>query len=325
MQRGAYQDALRSFTRGQERLEGMPIRGSLAADIEASLRQARRAQAAEDLHALAERLRFLAGSDTVPAGEVGAQDARCRTAWETRALLADREGAPLDGAAERQIREDLLDLAVLWADLKDGQAQPLLREANELLGDGPAHRASWEHVARARSLLRSGSLAQAAEELDRAVELRPHDFWANFYRGVCAYRRKAYPEALHSFGVAVALAPASAECSYNRALAHAALGQNARALGDYDRALELSPRFGAAALNRGVLHYQEGRTAQAQADLERALHDGADPAAAHYNLALLCLNAHDRTAALGHLEQALQHNPAHPQAGPLRALLLRPD
>jgi serine/threonine protein kinase/Flp pilus assembly protein TadD len=178
-------------------------------------------------------------------------------------------------------------------------------------------------LALARSLLRQGELDRAAEELERAVARRPDDFSAHFDRGVCAYRRRDYAEAVRSFGAAAALAPASAECYFNRALAYAAWGRAGRALEDYDRALTLSPRLGAAALNRGVLHFQQGRLAQARADLERALRDGAEPDAAHYNLALVALAAHDGPAAMGHLEQTLQLRPAHAEARSLRELLIR--
>jgi serine/threonine protein kinase/Tfp pilus assembly protein PilF len=174
-----------------------------------------------------------------------------------------------------------------------------------------------------RSLLESGELARAAEELERATDRRPQDFWAHFYRGVCAYRQRHYDLAVHSFGVAVALAPESAECYYNRALAYAARGEHDRALGDYDRALALAPRLAAAELNRGVLHYQQGRLSQALADLERALLDGAEPATAHYNLALVQLAMHDRAAARRHLDQALDHDPAHAEARSLQERLRR--
>lgn len=356
-QRSAYLEAARTLERGKARAEGFPGCGALAGAIDAQLRKARRGLAAEDLHTVAEQLRYLAGSAVPSAGEPETLYARCRTAWEARGTLADRDAAPLDADAEERIRCDLLDLTLLCVDLKHRRAAragkagevreellAILAEAETILGDSPAlarerrrlgdaipEKAQpgsvrlnpWEHVALARSLLRGGDLTRAADELDRAVAARPQDFWANFYRGVCAYQRNEYADAVHSFGVAIALAPASPECYYNRALSYAAGGQRDRATADYDRALDLAPRFGAAALNRGVLHYQRGRMDQAGADLERALRDGADPAAAHYNLALVRLAGHDRTAALSHLDQALRYDPTHAACRSLRDLLFR--
>jgi serine/threonine protein kinase/Tfp pilus assembly protein PilF len=175
-----------------------------------------------------------------------------------------------------------------------------------------------KHIDRGRSLLRAGELERAAVELERAVALRPQDFWAQFYRGACAHRCGKHVEALCSFSAAIALAPESPLAYYNRALAHAACGNPIAALCDYDRALALAPKMASAALNRGVLHYQQGRHAQALADLERALEHGADPAVAHYNLALVHLARGERSAARKSVAKALEHAPEHAKARQLR-------
>jgi protein O-GlcNAc transferase len=192
----------------------------------------------------------------------------------------------------------------------------LLAEAEALSGAKPATSAPTprERVLLGRSLLRAGELDRAAEELERAAEQRPQDFWAHFYGGVCAYRRGRHRDAVHSFGVAVALAPERAEVYHNRALAHAALVNTAASRRDYDRALELTPGLAAASMNRGILHLNEGRLDPALADLERALRDGADPAAAHYNLALARLARGETALARESVRRALEHSPGHAEA-----------
>src|SRR5262249_25226354 len=156
---------------------------------------------------------------------------------------------------ERQIRADLLDLALLWSGLlvrvaaDSGEARrealSVLAEAEEAFGPSPvlyrerrlhaealgmanAARAAeakaastppqtaWEHYALGCSYLRSGELERAAAELDRALELEPQGLWPNFARGRCAYLLNRHDEALVSFTVCVALAPESAVCWYNR-------------------------------------------------------------------------------------------------------------
>jgi serine/threonine protein kinase/Flp pilus assembly protein TadD len=149
-----------------------------------------------------------------------------------------------------------------------------------------APRTAWEHYAIGRARLGAGDLQGAARALDRAVELRPDDLWGHFYRGTCAYRRRAFGAAAHDFDICVALAPSSAECYYNRARAHAALGDDEQAVRDYGHALRLSPHLAAAALNRGVIHYRHGRYQAALADFLRARDDGADPEVVRHNLAL---------------------------------------
>src|SRR5207253_7048156 len=59
LQRGAYREAARTLERGKARAEGLPGAGALVEAIDAQLQKARRALAAEDLHAVAERLRYL--------------------------------------------------------------------------------------------------------------------------------------------------------------------------------------------------------------------------------------------------------------------------
>jgi hypothetical protein len=113
---------------------------------------------------------------------------------------------------EPAVREDLLDLAIVWADLQvrlaptDGKeearrrALTALAEAEALCGPSlvldeerrlhaapgrPAGRGArapgregapdtaWDHYALGRALIRSGDLDRAAEEVERAIRLQP--------------------------------------------------------------------------------------------------------------------------------------------------------
>jgi serine/threonine protein kinase/tetratricopeptide (TPR) repeat protein len=347
MSRHSYAEAVRTLARGKERVEGWPGSRRLAEQLDAILTRARRASAAGQLHAVTDRLRMLAGADVLSERDMRALEGHCKKAWEARHLVAGRSAAALEETAEEQLRADLIDLALLWTDLKrrlapgDGarrsEARAVLAELQALcdpsaavarerrsLGEkvGPEAdapgRTAWESASLGRSLLRAGELDRAAEELARAVDLRPGDFWAHFYRGVCAYRRGRHSDAASSFSVAVALAPEFAEVYHNRALAHAAAGDLVAALRDYDRALALSPALASAELNRGVLHYQQRRYREALADLEQALRHGADPIATQCNLALVHLARGERAAARESVARALQIAPAHPQARQIR-------
>src|SRR5262245_35742653 len=101
----------------------------------------------------------------------------------------------------------------------------------------PPPKTAWEHYALGRWCLQQDRLDQAAGLLDRAVELQPHNLWPNFYRGVCAYRRHQYQDALVCFQVCVALASGKAECYYNRGLAQVALKRPEEASKSYTKAL----------------------------------------------------------------------------------------
>src|SRR5207245_3639611 len=197
----------------------------------------------------------------------------------------------LEAITEEQIHDDLLDLVVVWANLRvrlaTGQrmaevqqdALRQLQEAQALFGPnvilereslayaealGRLERAqaagrclpelrpktAWEHSALGRFLLYSGMLPPAMLQFEKALNLRPQDSWANFYQGTCAYRLQRYEEAVNAFRVCLALAPESAECFYNRALAEAALNRTEQALSDYSQALARDRTLAAAALNR---------------------------------------------------------------------------
>jgi tetratricopeptide (TPR) repeat protein len=358
----AYAEAVRSLTRGLALTEGIPGGSELNERLRARLQLARRGQAANQLHHFANRIRFLYADDSRNAHEGRNLEEHCQKIWDTRTLFEKRQGAELEPTVEQQIQADLLDLAILWADLRVRWASTeqiplacrdalrLLTEAQELLGpnvilererqvyakkigggtDGSAPsttqmvpRTAWEHFWLGRSFLGSGNLTQAVAEFDRALSLNPGEFWASFYRGQCSYRLQHYAEAVNAFSVCLALTPKSAQCFYNRALAQNALGDTEKALLDYERALELDTTLAAAALNRGLLHYNAKRYSAAIADLERALRIGADAGTVHYNLALIHLANGDRAKALASVRTALEQPGEQPDARNLLNRLTR--
>jgi serine/threonine protein kinase/Flp pilus assembly protein TadD len=357
---GRPEEAVPTLRRGLDRLQGLHAPDDLADMFRRQLALARQMVAARDLHLLVNRLRFRY-ADASPAARYAWQgeEARCLAAWGQRALLVAPPGPDIPPALCQQIREDLLDLAILvshfrtrWsADRAAARAAlRLLAEAERQFGASPVlcrqrqrhaerlgltaeareaarrgeelvPRTAWEHYALGRSLLHEGRLAEAAGALRRAVRLQPHGLWPNYYQGVCAHRRGRYEEAVAAFTACVALAPASAPCYANRGLAHAALGRADRALEDYNEALRLEPGLAAAALNRALLLLEAKRYAEASADFRLALGRGADPAAAHYGLALVHRARGDRAAARASLRLALEHDPGHEGARQLARVL----
>jgi tetratricopeptide (TPR) repeat protein len=305
MDKGLYEEAVRTFRRGLFRARDLPVGHDLAPQLDQGLKAAegaviadRRRRVAGELHALVEKLRGEYGADWRPASEQRDLEMLCREFWARRQEIADNLYAGLRPAARRQVYDDLLDLALLGADLRVRLAPPsetaaarrsalqVLAEAEVLHGPTPvldherqryalalgdmlaaqeagrrmaarAPRTAWEHCALGRSLLRSAtepgpaalwpawvgqcSLALAAAELERAVDLQPQSFWPHFYRGASALRLGRYEDAVTAFTACAALAPDLATVYHNRALAQAALGQTDRARRDCERALHLAP------------------------------------------------------------------------------------
>jgi tetratricopeptide (TPR) repeat protein len=323
------------------------LRGQLA-EVEAARQTAARDRLVSELHTSAEEMRVLFGVDPQASARWGSLLTRCRTLWDRRAAIREALGDQFSS----ETADDLCEFAVLWTDLQVRLAPPaeaprvrreavqVLEEARDWLGPNavldhelarhrqalgisepaspssrqPTVAGAREHYALGCSYLRSGELERASEELKQALALKPHDCWANYYYGLCAYRLKHYEDAALAFSVSIGAAPKLAGVYYNRALGFAAQGRTDLALADYTRSLQLDSTFAAAALNRGMLHFQESRYEEAVADLQKALQLGTDPATGHYDLALVYLQQGRHEDALAHARKALAHGPANADA-----------
>ena len=355
-----FPEAVRILSRGLERASAILAPQNLKEMLDKQLRLAKLGRLATDLHHLADLFRFSYGT-TPPAGEEARNlVGKVPAIWAKRNLLLKPEGVALDAELEQGIRTDLLELAIVWADLRVRLASKsavyeALREACQLLdqakatcGASPAlnrerrayakalgeigsfhepdtpPRTAWEHYDLGRSYLRSGLTSEAAEEFQRTLELRPQDFWPNFYQGLCTYELGHFEDAVAAFRTCIALAPTIAECYYNRARAADALKHTRQAFNDYSRALELDPSLAVAALNRGMLSYKAGRTDDAIADFHRALlarPDSETVGRTHYSLALAHLAKGDRTSALASAREAVARG--YRKAGDLSESLQR--
>jgi eukaryotic-like serine/threonine-protein kinase len=282
LREGRNASARAAFQRGLAVLGDLPFRAAPAGELAAGLRRAERAEAAEELHRVADQLRGVYGGDAPAGGELAALERLGRRFWtdrrEIQATLAD-----LPAAAQALVRADLTELALLWSYLQvrlagPGGARAARQEALQVLGaverefgpDVVVHEERAEHarelglaeeanrLARlaaetpARSSreryalgcrrLRGGDLDGARAELERAAELEPEAFWAHYYLGRCATRQGRHEDAVACFTTCAALRPRRAFCYLHRAAALAALGRLDKALRDADRALELDPK-----------------------------------------------------------------------------------
>jgi serine/threonine protein kinase/tetratricopeptide (TPR) repeat protein len=352
--------ATRLLRQGRDLAHGLPGSNALVRSFDECLEEAHVGQLTQDLHAVAEQVRFLFGVEALSEPRARALESACRRVWEAHGQVWQHAGPGPE--ARESLRTDLLDLVVLWTELRVQLASPadvqrrrqealqVLDEAEECLGTSAilcrerrihaealgltdiaaaaaacaartAPRTAWDHYAIGRALLSHGDPAGANAAFDKAIVLAPQDFWANYYQGCCAYRLKKHADAVAAFRVCIALAPGKAECYCNRALALQALAQPESALADYDRALRLDPSLPAALLNRGLLQYQARRYRAATADLQKALASGADPAAVHYNLALVYMAQNDRNRARDSVQRALDHRADFKEARDLQERL----
>ncbi len=341
-----FSDATRILSRAWERSSTVPLSNHLTALLANQLHLARLGLKATELHQVADLVRFWYGV-TLPAGEEATVLARkIRLIWEERDLLLQLKDGDLDAETEQGIKTDLLELAVVWAELRvelasKAEMDESRREACHWLDQteavcgpslalnrvrraytqavgivrpvqepDPAPHTAWEHYDLGRFYLRSGRLSEAALEFQRTLELRPQDFWPNFYQGLCAYQLEQFAEAVAAFRTCIALVPTATACYYNRARAADAMGRTQQAFADYSHALRQDPRLSVAALNRGILSYKACRYDDAISDFQQALATSSSPEATgrvYYNLALAQLAKGDRSLALASAEQSLAH------------------
>jgi serine/threonine protein kinase/Flp pilus assembly protein TadD len=330
--------------RGLSSVQGTPGSAGRKAALSRELALAKRGVKADELHRLADLIRFRYGL-AVPSMEEAQSLIRLgNSIWKSRNDLIRPLSEPAQPPLDAITRADFLDLLVFWCEVRARSALDagafdtkqenvrFLSEAEALLGPSPGvvrlrdayslalglprstavaefqPHTAWEHFDLGKSYLRSDDLAHALREFQVGVALRPEDFWLNFYEGLCDYRLERFEDALGAFRVAIALSPQSAECHYNRGLTYQALGRFDLALADYDHALMLNANFSDAALNRGVVHYRLGRAIAARADLNRALATTSNRntrGAVYYNLALLDLADGNRESCASNAQKAL--------------------
>jgi serine/threonine protein kinase/Flp pilus assembly protein TadD len=257
--------------RGLRGVEGFPFVSRTRNDLHRELTRARSAERAQklaeagrSLRSVADRIRFTAIADPLPAAHARELEAAC---WE---LWAARDRFDLTDEAARN---DLLDVAVVGAGLRTrfapaGQeaaahrdALRVLDEAEATLGanaaleleraehrralnlPGPDHpgaepaRTVWDHVRLGRAHLRAGRPEDAERHFAAALARDPGNFWATFYRGHCAHRLGRLDDALTAFTVCIALSPDSAECHANRGLINLVLKKHEAARRDFEAAL----------------------------------------------------------------------------------------
>jgi len=355
-----YDEAAVALARGLERVQSLPGLSQREHELRVQLRLTQAGQRAEELHRLAELVRFRYGIDPPAPDEGRVLVQRLRAIWDDRGRLLGTNDDANRAETDRRVRTDLLELAVVWADLRTRlalpgeraeacrEAQRVLDEARAECGPSPAidrqqtalaialgqtvatdltlaaPHGAWEHYDLGRYYLRSGRIREAIDEFEHSLAERSQDFWPNFYQGLCAYRLGQFHEALAAFRACIALAPHSAACYYNRARVAEAMGRTDQAVHDYSRAVELDRGLMAAFLNRGALAYKDGRHDGAIADFRDALRATSDTRALgliHYNLALAYLARGDRASALASAQEALDHG--HDPARGLRDRLRR--
>jgi hypothetical protein len=150
---------------------------------------------------------------------------------------------------------------------------------------------------------------RAADLINQAITLNPHNaaFYSN--RGVALRELKQYEAAIASYDQAIALIPDYVEAWYNRGLALHALKQYEAAIASYDRAIVLKPDYAEANNNRGLSLYELKQFEAAIAGYEQAIKLKPDYVEAWYNRGLALQELRQSEAAIASYDQAIKIRP----------------
>jgi serine/threonine protein kinase/tetratricopeptide (TPR) repeat protein len=358
-------DAGGAFMRGIVAIDGDPFSSELKRELQERLQIVNDRRAAQDFHQFVEQIRVATGADSTNHADAQAVADLCRKRWDQRhhlialdpedndlqhdmvdlaimwrrLLVRIAPAAELDASRRESIA--VLVQAERWAgagsvvhfERRQHAIALGLKDVAEAAGrraESAPPRTAWEYATLGRSLLDGGDPKAALAHLDRALELKPDDFWAAFHKGRCARSLKLHDEAITAFTACVTIAAAGTKpqtglawCFYNRALAYLDCDNLTRARRDLDCALGHDPNLGDAWLERGLLNHREKRYEAATADLKQALQRGASRARAHYGLALVFLARDNAAAAGAELDEALRADPDHKPAQDLLSRMRR--
>jgi serine/threonine protein kinase len=276
--RGQYAEAGNTFKRGLSRIENLPRSAELKQQLWTRLRLAARLEGAGELHDIADRCRFLYGADFFPSARLRSMEARCRAFWERRDAILDHLASDLDPSIEQRVRIDLLDLAILWADLRvrlapASQAPTARREALQILEQaeqlaGPSAVLYRERQTHAEAL---GLTDLAGETRRQAARCPPRGPWEHYALGRALMSANQLEGAADHLARAVALRPDGLWPSFYQGICCYRLGRFEDAALAFTVCTALAPRVAGCFYNRALAFAALGRNDHALRDLDRAL------------------------------------------------------
>ncbi len=280
MGRREYPAAARALTRGAALIEGLPGAGGLALEFADLLRLANHAKDLDRLHGLVERLRSLETAAPRSPRATRAVERHCLAFWEARRPFVAMLGAGLAPESEERLRDDLLDLAVIWAGLHvrlaadggGGGEGPARREALRVLDEaeaafGPSHLLYRERQAHAEAL---GLTEVARDAALGAVRVPPTTGGEHAAVGRALLASGDVEEAEAAFERALAVQPSDFWPNFHQGVCAFRLGRFQDAVNAFRVAIALAPDRAEGYYNRALAYSALGRPSLASLDYDRA-------------------------------------------------------
>ncbi|AMA60353.1 tetratricopeptide repeat protein [Bradyrhizobium sp. CCGE-LA001] len=127
------------------------------------------------------------------------------------------------------------------------------------------------HTAKAQSLAKSGEIAAALDEFNRAIGLDPYNAQALYGRALIYQGKNQHDFAIADFSAASGLNPQKVEPLLGRATSYLALGKAKEAAADLDEASEADPHNAQVWTTRGQAYERLGDRAKAAASYTKAV------------------------------------------------------
>jgi tetratricopeptide (TPR) repeat protein len=294
LDRQRYAEALDSFRHGAALAEDLPCGPELGRQLRDRMRLAERGQAARELHLFCERVRPFYSADLLPPAQARAVAALCRPFWEQRHRIAQQLGPQPAPGLDQQVRADLLDLAIVWANLRVRLAPPddaraareealdVLTQAEALCG--PSCVLCQERRSHALALGRTDVAEEAARQ---GRELAPRSAWEHCALGRHHLRAGDLARAAEQMERAVDLQPQALWPNFYQGSCAYAQGRYEDAVVAFSVCVVLAPQSAWCYYNRGLAYAELGRTGRALRDYDHALRLDPTLAAAHESRARL--------------------------------------
>ena len=165
------------------------------------------------------------------------------------------------------------------------------------------------HSSLGLALFQQGKMADAREQLEQALRLKPDYADAHHNLGLVWESRGRMREAIEQYGQALRINPEYPAAHNNLANALARDGKLEDAARHYEEALRLKPDFASAHSNLGALLVRLGRPEDGIRHYEEALRLDPDYASAHYNLGAALEGEGRVSEAIEQYQQALKLRP----------------
>jgi tetratricopeptide (TPR) repeat protein len=245
---------------------------------------------------------------------------RARELWNKRLLILDHLGNDLDPEIEQGARTDLLDLAILGAELRIRLAQGAERtaarqEALQILAQaevlaGPSAVLYYERQAHAEAL----GLGNVAQEARRnAAACPPRTGWEHYALGRALMGSNQLQSAREQLDRAVMLQPDGIWPNFYKGICSYRLKEYQDASLAFTACIALAPKVAGCFYNRALAYAAQGRSREALRDFDRAIELDNGLAVASLNRGLVHLREKNLLQAEADFVQALENgaDPGH--------------